>query len=203
MRILNYMKPSTREEAYELISHGGTVLGGGAWMKLMPKTVDSVVDISGLGLEGIRQAHGVIRMGSMTTLRVMETDPLLTDYLDGMVSKAAGQIMGVQVRNLATLGGTVAGRLGFSDLLTPLLAADARLVFYKHGEISLETYLADPFKDKDLLLEVVLDQKDGRGTYKSLKKTSLDFSVVGIAAVYRDKAIRLSVGARPGVAALA
>ncbi len=203
MKIRNYMKPSSLDEAYELVSSGGTVIGGGAWLKLIPKTIENAVDISGLGLDTIRETDENIYIGSMTTLRTVETSELLKGYMGGVVCEAAGHIMGVTVRNIATVGGSVANRFGFSDLLTPLLALGATLKFQHHGTIRLETYLASPFSDKDILIELMLKKNAGQGAYRSLKKTSTDFPVVNASVAKVDNLYRISVGARPGVAKLA
>lgn len=203
MKIQNYMKPTSLDEAYELVSSGGTVIGGGAWLKLLPKTIENAVDISALGLDTISETKENITIGSMTTLRSLETSDLLRAYMGGVVCEAASHIMGVTVRNIATVGGSVANRFGFSDLITPLLALDATLKFQHHGTISLEGYLAAPFSDKDLLVELILKKDVGRGAYRNLKKTSTDFPVVNASVTRVGNHYRISVGARPGVAKLA
>jgi len=197
------MKPSSREEAYELLIDGGQIIGGGAWLKLMPKTIENAIDISGLGLDQITTTDTSIRIGSMTTLRMIETNEIISGFMDGIVSDAASHIMGVTLRNIASIGGSVVNRFGFSDMLTPLLAIGASLHFYKHGIISLEGYLSNPFKDKDLLIEIILDKQVGKACYSSVKKTSTDFPVINVAVSQVDGIYRVAVGARPGVAKLA
>lgn len=203
MKIQNYLKPSTMEEAYELVMDGGQIIGGGAWLKLMPKTIVNAVDISGLDLERITESQDAIYIGSMTTLRSVELHQSISTYMGGLISDATAHIMGVTLRNIATVGGTVTNRFGFSDLLTPLLAVGASLRFYKHGVISLESYLLKPFKEKDILIEVILKKNQGIGVYDSIKKTSTDFPVINVSVTKMDAAYRVVVGARPGVAHLA
>ena len=203
MKIRNYIKPTSLDEAYELVAAGGTVIGGGAWLKLMPKTIESAVDISGLGLDLIKETDEHIYIGSMATLRTVETSQLLKTYMGGVVCHAASHIMGVTVRNIATVGGSVANRFGFSDLLTSLLAVNATLRFQHHGTMSLEDFLTSPFSDKDILIELILKKDQGIGVYKSLKKTSTDFPVVNASVARVGNHYRIAVGARPGVARLA
>jgi len=203
MKIRNYMKPSSKEEAYELIQSGGTVIGGGAWLKLLPKTIETAIDISGLGLEAIRETKENIYIGSMVSLRSLETSSLIQGYMGGLLSDAASHIMGVTVRNLATVGGSVANRFGFSDLITPLLALDAVLNFHHSGPMPLQDFLSKGLDDKDLLVEVVLKKDQGKGVYKTLKKTSTDFPVLNVSVVHRGSLYRIAVGARPGVATCA
>ena len=49
------------------------------------------------------------------------------------MAESVRHIVGVQFRNLATVGGSVFGRFGFSDVLTLLLALEARVVLYRGG----------------------------------------------------------------------
>ncbi len=202
MKILNYSKPTSVEEAYELLQADGTVIGGGAWLKLLPKTIQQAVDLSNLKLDTISEADDEIHIGSMVTLREMESNPLISDYLGGLLKTAIGHVMGVPFRNIATIGGTVVGRFGFSDILTPLLAADVSLEFHHNGLVPLKTYMSDPFKGKDILLRVILKKKSGLGVYKTIKKTSNDFPIINLALVKDGQEVKLSVGSRPGAAVL-
>lgn len=203
MKIRNYMKPSSLEEAYELVASGGTILGGGAWLKLMPKTIETAVDLSGLGLDGIHETDEQITIGSMATLREVETSSVLGQYMGGVICHGASHIMGVTVRNIATIGGSVANRFGFSDLLPTLLALDASLRFHHKGIVSLEDFLTKPLADKDILVEIILEKNQGLGAYRSIKKTSTDFPVLTVAASRIGKTYRVAVGGRPGAARLA
>ncbi len=203
MKIQNYIKPSSLEEAYELVNSGGTVLGGGAWLKLLPKTIETVVDLGQLSLDEISETNENIYIGTMSTLRTIEKNDLLKNHMGGVISEAASHIMGVTVRNIATVGGSVVSRFGFSDMLTPLLALDASLDFHHHGTISLEEYLNSPFKDKDILVRVILKKDEGKAVYKTLKKTSTDFPIINATAARIGNYYRVTVGARPGVATLA
>lgn len=203
MKILNYMQPETREEAYEFIQHGGTVIGGSAWLKLQPKAIENAIDIQNLNLDQIEDFGDSLRIGSMVTLRELELAPMVKSYLDGFISEAAGKIMGVTVRNIATVGGTVASAFGFSDLLPALLAADAQLEWHHQGPMSLQSYLEEGAKEKDLLIAVILNKKLGHGSFKTFKKTSIDFPVVNAAVVLSDDQYTVVVGSRPGKAVMA
>ena len=60
----------------------------------------------------------------MTSLRQIELHDGLNKYTHGAVCEAVKDV-GVQFRNLATIGGSIWGRFGFSDILTVFLAMDA------------------------------------------------------------------------------
>lgn len=53
------------------------VLGGGCWLRLGRRRLDTVIDLSGLGLEEIREETGAVVIGAMATLRQLEQDERL------------------------------------------------------------------------------------------------------------------------------
>ena len=58
----------------------------------------------------------------MTSYRSVETCDILKKYFNGVIADSVSSIIGTQFRNTVTVGGSVYGRFGFSDFLTPLLA---------------------------------------------------------------------------------
>lgn len=55
----NYVRPATLEEAWALNQkRANAVLGGGCWLRLGRRRLDTVIDLSGLGLEEIREETG-------------------------------------------------------------------------------------------------------------------------------------------------
>ena len=69
----------------------------------------------------------------MVTLRDLELDPGLNSYTDGAARESVRHIVGVQFRNLATVGGSIYGRYGFSDVLTMFWPWTAMWSFIKAG----------------------------------------------------------------------
>ena len=70
----------------------------------------------------------------MVSLRQLETDTGLNAYTQGAVKDAVKDIVGVQFRNLATVGGSIWGRFGFSDVLTVFLAMDTEVELFQVEE---------------------------------------------------------------------
>jgi CO/xanthine dehydrogenase FAD-binding subunit len=89
------------------------------------------------------------------------------------------------------------GRYQFSDVLTALLALNAHLEFYKHGHISLEAYLENPFEERDILTKIVVPQAK-TSLFNSTQATYTDFSTVNLAVV-KNGDVRIAIGARPMV----
>lgn len=203
MIIKEYYKPSSLDEAYKLVQDkNGVVIGGGAFLHLGRREIDAAVDISLLGLDYIKAGSGRIEIGSMTTLRDIETNNLLKQAFDGILSKTASVVMGVQIRNMATIGGCVCGKYGFSDILTSLLALDAHVKLYKNGIMSPESFMGNKL-DGDILTAIVISNDEKRAAYRCLRNTSTDFSILNAAVSKTGNKYRICVGARPFAAELA
>ena len=129
LTIQNYVRAGSLEEAYALCQKkNNVVLGGMLWLKMQRNRVDTAIDLSGLGLDQIEETDSEYRLGAMVTLRQLELHPGLDRLTQGAMAESVRHIVGVQFRNLATVGGSVFGRFGFSDVLTLLLALEARVV---------------------------------------------------------------------------
>lgn len=77
-------------------------------------------DLSGLGLDTIEETDAGFSIGAMVTLRQLETHPGLEAFTHGAVREALRHIVGVQLRNLATVGGSIYSRFGFSGCADPV-----------------------------------------------------------------------------------
>jgi CO/xanthine dehydrogenase FAD-binding subunit len=205
LKINNYVKVSSVEEAYSILegSSKAAIIAGGAWLKLTPTEIEEAVDLSDLGLDSIAEADGFIEIGSMATLRQIETSKYLKKLCNGIVSDAAEKIMGVTVRNIATIGGTISGKYGFSDLITTLMVLDTELEFYKRGKVSLVEFMDETAKTRDILLKIRIPMKEGRGWFETIKITAIDFPILNAAVTRIDGKTRIAVGSRPYKAALA
>lgn len=199
-----YQKVSTVKEAMDLLDENkeSVLIAGGAWLKLSNKKYDLGIDISELEFNKIEISDKSITIGAMVKLQDVATNEKVAEFADGIVSTAANRIMGTTVRNVATIGGCICGRFGFSDIITPLLALGAQLNFYKMGTVSLEEYLQIKNRDKDILMSITLSNCDCRGYFDAIKKTSLDFSIINVSVVYIEDEVNIAIGSRPGVATL-
>lgn len=200
--IQNYVKAQSLEEAYELNQKNGScILGGMLWTKMTSRAVKTAIDLSALGLDKIEETKDKFTIGAMVTLRDLEKHEGLQTYTNGAIEEALKHIVGVQFRNLATVGGTLWGRYGFSDVLTVLLTMDAYVELYKGGIIPLSDFSKMKY-DRDLLVRLIINKKPGKFAYTSVRNQSTDFPVIACGAAIVDGEVRISVGARPGKARL-
>lgn len=195
--IQNYVRAESLEQAYELNQKkSARILGGMLWLKMAKNTVGTAVDLSGLGLDTIEETGEGFSIGAMVTLRQLEQHPGLNACTGGAFAKALAPIVGVQFRNMATVGGSVWSRFGFSDVLTLLLALDTTVELYKGGLVPLETFAAMPY-DRDLLMRVHIRKTPGRVAYEAMRIQRTDLPVL-TCAVSDMGGVRAVIGARPG-----
>ena len=202
----NYVKPKSLEEAYELNqARSSRVMGGMMWMRLGNARVKTVIDLSGLGLDQIEDEGNVIRIGAMCTLRQIEQCEALKDLCGDGIAECVRHIVGVQFRNQATIGGSIYGRFGFSDVLTAFLALDTFVELYDGGTIRLSEFV-NRKTDKDILLSVIVRKSKRQFRYASIRQTKTDFPVIACSVVtgmvHGKETWYFSVGARPMKAAL-
>lgn len=82
------------------------------------KTLGTAIDLCDLGLDRIDEDENEFRIGAYATLRQIETHEALNAYTHGAIAESVRHIVGVQFRNVATVGGSIWGRFGFSDVMT-------------------------------------------------------------------------------------
>lgn len=197
----NYIKVKSYNEAYELIQKkNNVIIGGMLWLKMEDKTFNTAIDLSELDLKYIKESDEEIVIGSMTTLRELEVDKTLNEYTQFAFKKCLTHIVGVQFRNLATIGGSVYGRYGFSDPITLLMALDSYVELYKGGIVPFEEYIHSK-PERDIILNIRIKKNNAtRVAYISQRNTKTDFPTLNCAMSITGNLIKIAVGARPGKA---
>ena len=103
----------------------------------------------------------------------------------------------------ATVGGSIYGRFGFSDVLTLFLALDCEVELYRAGRMPLAQFAAMPY-DRDILTHICLRKTPGlKVQYQSVRATQTDFPILTCAAARTAQGqYRFAIGARPMKAVL-
>ena len=134
LTIREYKKAESLEEAYTLNQKkSNRVIGGMIWLKMETLNVGTAIDLSGLGLDTIEETETEFRIGAMASLRALELHEGLAAYTNGAMRESVRHIVGVQLRNLATVGGSLYSRFGFSDVLTMFLVLTCASVKDENG----------------------------------------------------------------------
>ena len=204
LTIGQYSRPESLDEAYALCQKkSNVVLGGMLWLKMQRRRVGTVIDLGALGLDQIEETETAYRIGAMVPLRALEKHEGLAALTHGAMEEALRHIVGVQFRNGATVGGSLWGRFGFSDVLTLLLALDATVTLHHAGEMPLADFAALPRETRDILTHVTIAKTPRRAAYRSQRNISTDFPVLAVAVSEQGGRYRCAVGARPMPAVLA
>jgi carbon-monoxide dehydrogenase medium subunit len=191
--------PSTVEEALDALSRYGEeakVLAGGhsliPLMKLRLASPKYLIYIGKIqGLSYIREEAGKISIGCMTTHAMIESSDLLRKK-NLLLSETASKIGDLQVRNMGTIGGSLAHADPAADYPAAITALEGEIVARSvKGErvIKAQEFFKGPFstalRSDELLVEVRVPSMEGYfGTaYEKLVFRATDFAIVGVAAV--------------------
>ncbi len=197
LNIKKYHRVESVEEAYTLNQKkSNVIIGGMLWLKMQTRNVDTAIDMCDLGLDEIKEVEGAYHIGAMTSLRAIEVHQELNKMTNNALRDAMKQIVGVQFRNVATLGGSIFSKFGFSDVATILLALNAKVRLHKKGIISLSQFLKEK-ADQDILIEVIIEKKMYEVIYLSHRNTKTDFPVLTCAVTKNDEGYTCAIGARP------
>jgi carbon-monoxide dehydrogenase medium subunit len=192
-----YHRPASLEEALELLAtHGedAKILAGGQSlipaMKLRFAGPAHLIDINRIpGLDGIEERDGALRIGALVRHNhLAASDVVAARY--PTIAAAAPQIADPLVRNLGTIGGSLAHADPAGDLGSVMLALDASVVLRsKDGEreVPVKDLFVSVFETSaapnELLTEVRVPQPSGRfgGTYLKMERRVGDFATVAAA----------------------
>lgn len=197
LQIKEYVKVSSLEEAYELNQkRNNVIIGGMHWLKMSSGTRGTAIDLSVLGLDEITETEDSFEIGCMVSLRQLEQHEGLNRYTCGAVRESVKDIVGVQFRNTATVGGSIFGRFGFSDVLTVFMAMDAYVVCHKAGIVPIREY-AKQKADRDILVKIVVKKVPLCIAYLAQRHARTDFPVLTCAVSYMDGGWSAVIGAKP------
>jgi len=200
-----YVIPANIDEAYKALMARNTnyIVGGCAWLRLGNRRMTTAVDLSACGLDFIRETEDAVEIGAMTSYRTVETSPVLRALFGGCVARCVEPIIGTQFRNTVTVGGSVFGRFGFSDFLTPLLALDTYVVLYKAGAVPLSEFMNMSYRAKDIIVRIVIKKNGAKASYQHFRNSQSDFPVVNLALSKTGEKCVVTVGARSAKAMVA
>jgi carbon-monoxide dehydrogenase medium subunit len=212
----DYSAPADLKEALGLLAGGDAkVLAGGMslipLMKLRLAAPERVVDISRIpGLSYIKEDAGAIHVGAMTTHYEVESSPLLRGKCP-LLAETASNIGDVQVRNMGTIGGSIAHADPAADYPAALMALEAkvRLVSAKSDRtLAIGDFLVDTMttavEPGELVLELILPVEGGSTgvSYLKMAQPASGFALVGVAARVAKSGGKVSL-VRVGVTGLA
>jgi aerobic carbon-monoxide dehydrogenase medium subunit len=209
-----YTAPKTLEEAMPLLESGGKPLAGGMslipMMKLRLATPEHLIDLGRIkDLDYIREDGGELHIGATTTHASVEHSALVKTKCP-LLAAAAGAIGDPQIRNVGTMGGSVAHADPAADYPAALQALEAKIVIRgAKGErtVSAADFFVDSFttalEPGEVVREVVVPvEQAGTGTcYLKMPQPASGFAIVGAAVRVRRSGGKVTL-ARIGVTGL-
>lgn len=193
-----YHRVSSLAEAFALLDSLGDdakVLAGGQslipMMKLRFASPGHLIDINGVpGLSGAKVEGGVLKIGALTRHNEVAASEVIRGA-HPTISEAAPQIADPLVRNLGTIGGSLAHADPGGDIGSVMLALGASVVAQSskgEREIPIREFLKDTFqttlRPEEILTEirVPVSKADNGGAYLKLERKIGDYATVGVAS---------------------
>ncbi|MCQ3937751.1 MAG: hypothetical protein DPW18_11985 [Chloroflexi bacterium] len=122
--ISTYHRPRTLDEALSLLTQPNTVpLGGGTFLSKAAADPVAVVDLQALGLDSLSVSGNDLQIGATCTLQAL----LDSEHCPAALKTALKLEAPLNLRNVATVAGTIAACDGRSTFTTALLALDAKI----------------------------------------------------------------------------
>lgn len=210
-----YSAPANLKDALGLLGGENVkALAGGMslipLMKLRLASPERLVDLGRIReLNYIREEGKTLRIGATTTHYQVESSPLVRSKCP-LVAEAAAHIGDIQVRNMGTIGGSIAHADPAADYPASLLALEAKVSLVNakgQREIPIADFFVDTFttalEPGELVRELILPvEEQSTGTsYQKMAQPASGFAIVGVAARIRKSGGKIAL-ARVGVTGL-
>ena len=191
-----YHAPGSVDEALTLMNEHGydaKLMAGGhsllPTMKLRLATPAHLIDLKNLkkDLQYVRDEGDTVAIGALTTYYDAMTSSVVREKA-AVFAKTIEQVGDMQVRNLGTLGGSIAHADPAGDPPAAILAADATMVIRnKDGERQVpateffQGFFETAVGDGDILTEIRVPAHHGGSAYEKFKHPASGYAVVGVA----------------------
>jgi CO/xanthine dehydrogenase FAD-binding subunit len=189
--ITRYHRPQTLDEALKLLAQPHTrPLGGGTVLARGHAESIEVVDLQALGLNKITRKGGELEIGATVTLQELLESGDCPEALKPAIRLEAP----LNIRNSATLAGTLVSCDGRSTLTCCLLALDARLALADPESSSMALGEFLPLRPQGLITAVTVPL-NAKLAFESLGRTPADRPIVCTAlAQWPSGRTRLAAG---------
>ena len=206
MYAFEFKKPASLDEAAQLLggdAEAKVLAGGQTFIPTLKQRLaqpTAVIALAGLGeLKGIKEEAGGVTIGAMTTHGAVASSDLVKQVIPSLADLAQ-HIGDPQVRNMGTLGGSVANNDPAADYPGALLALGATVRTNKR-EIAAADFLTGMFEtalaDDEIIREVHFKKPDV-GSYQKFRNPASRYAIVGSYVVRHGGDVRVAItGAGP------
>jgi CO/xanthine dehydrogenase FAD-binding subunit len=179
MSSLKYYRPKTLSEALELLEQG-VPLAGGTVLTPQRRKISAVIDLRDLGLDRLEIQDGFVMVGAGLKLQALVE---AGDIIPHTLMESCRQEVGWNLRNMATIGGTLMSGDGRSPLLTVLLALETDALLEPGGETVPLIKLLDMREKPDFqrLITSIVFPKSVDLAYEQVSRSPADQPLVCVA----------------------
>src|SRR5262247_4065616 len=201
MYSFTYHRPATVRQAASLLAKNedAKLLAGGhsliPVMKLRLARPSAIIDLSRVeGLSGVELKGRSIVIGAMTKHNDVATSPVVQEALPALASVPAS-IGDPQVRNVGTLGGSIANNDPNADYPAACLGLGATIITNKRRVVADEffTGMFETALEPDEIITKVQFPIAKKAAYQKFKHPASGFALVGVFAAKRGPDIRVAV----------
>ncbi|HQX14929.1 MAG TPA: FAD binding domain-containing protein [Anaerolineales bacterium] len=189
--ITAYHRPKTLDEALALLTQPDTrPLGGGTLLSQGKSDSVHAVDLQLLGLDSLRVNGNALELGATLTLQTL----LESEHCPEALKRALKLEAPLNIRNSATVAGTLVSCDGRSTFATVLLAFDAKITVISNQSsvISLGEFL--PLRPRGLITSITFPL-NLKLAFEYVSRTPADKPIVCVAlAQWNSGRTRLAVG---------
>jgi putative selenate reductase FAD-binding subunit len=202
--ITTYHRPQTLDEALTLLSRPNTLPLGGGTLLSRPTPFDpaqgkpdsfEVIDLQALGLDSINKKGGELEIGATATLQQLFESKDCPEALKTAVKFEAP----LNIRNSATVAGTLVASDGRSTFTTAMLALDAKIdrrpPTADHGRSAVVSGLGEFLltRPRGLITSITIPLQ--KFAFESVSRTPADKPIVSAAlAQWASGRTRLALG---------
>ena len=203
MRPFAYFEPQNLDEAVALLGRyngQASLLAGGTDLLVeikehirRPNYLINIKKIPGMNQLSYDDRAG-LRIGSLTTVRAVETFPAIIEKYAGL-AQASAELGSIQIRNRATIAGNICRASPSADTLPPLIADEAILKIYGpqgEREIAMEAFFTGPgqtvLAQDEVLVEIAVPAPPahtGKVYIKHGRRKAMELATVGVAVNLR------------------
>lgn len=190
-----YKKANSVDEALSFLGDDAQILGGGhsliPALKLRLNAPGTLVDISKIdNIKVIRDNDSSITIGGGATHASVASDSALAQHCP-MMGQAAREIGDIQVRNVGTIGGSIAHADPAADWPAVLLAADVNVMIQnKSGKRTVDIdqffkgFYETALEEGEIITGISVPKTgfNANSCYVKFKQPASRFALVGVAA---------------------
>lgn len=221
MRTYSFVQPKTLDELFKAVSDSASkvvrfVAGGTDFMPRLHTDLDSIpsgdeketaiISLLGLGIDKICETGDAVKIGACAILNDIAENDIIKKEIPAL-SATIGEIAGMSIRNIATIGGNIANASPAADSVPILIALDATIVVASPSgdkEIKASDFFEGPGKTKleagEIIKEIVIAKNSGKACFvKQGRRKAETLSTVNAAAFIEAdgnvcKTARIAVG---------